>query len=195
MADFKMNLDGVAPASVSQYVAPGEYAAKISAAEVDTDTAYGNAVRFHFQITSEPLNRDLKADEENPIGKRVNTLMFIPDGTMVEKTGEMVKKGKKKTGWDENFVSLMASKWVSLLNAAGFDAKNGIDARKAANKMVGTEMVVIVQDSKRTKPTDPVYSNVNGTLPMPAEMPTKSAPADADSSDDEGDEFDLDDLS
>lgn len=183
MADFKMNLDGVSAAGVSQYVDPGEYTAKITSTNMES-TDYGNAVRFNCQIIE-------SNDEGKHKGARLDTLLYIPDGTMKSKT-ESHEKAKKNSDWSNNFMSLMAGKWVALMQAAGLgDAiKDGVDARAVAKKVTGQTMQIIVQDSKKRKPTDPVYSQINGFLPAD----DTGGDLELDDAEDDGDEFDLDEL-
>jgi len=185
MSEFKMNLDGVTPSGVNQYIEPGEYRARISGSSIES-TEYGNAARFNFQI--------LEANDEGQHkGARIDTLLYIPDDEMDKKTSKH-EKAKTKKDWAGNFMGFMASKWVSLMQATGLGEaiKDGVDARAVAKKVTGVEMVIIVQDSKKRKPTDPVFSQVNGFLP--ADSTTDGDVALSDDTDEDDDSFDLDEL-
>lgn len=184
--DFKMQLGGISPDRNTRYVSPGEYVAKCVSAEVE-DSNWGNAVRFTFVI------QDTMSGGANPddIGARVDTLMTIPDDTMRSKTQGATGKPKD---WAENFWSLMQKKWVSIILASGMKDPGNVDARKIAKKIEGTEMVLVIQDSKRKKPTDPVFSNINGTMSLPPDYKDGTPDTDDEDDSDEIEEFDLDEM-
>ena len=188
---FMMNLDGVSAASTRQNVAPGTYRAKITSVVIEEDTKYGNAARFNLQI-------DEPEDEHH--NYRTDTLLWIPDADMAEKTAEVAKKERKGDDWAENFMGLMASKWVSLIQACGYKAGGNMDARKVAKKLVGSELLIIVQKRRNSKPGDD-YTDVNGYEPVPdnysgggSDDSKMDVAAAADDGDDDGEDFDLDEI-
>jgi len=151
MAEFKMNLGGVTPLGVTEYIEPGEYTAKISGFTQE-DTKYGHGFRFEFQVI----------DESSEAGKRIDDLLFVPDDLMERMATKVQKEEGRKQDYVKNFMGFMQRKWVSLILAAGLGEQETADARKIAKSVKGKTVEIIVGDRKKQKPTDNTYSEVKG---------------------------------